>query len=178
MKDQQQENEWNNIERPPAQDDAKRYGLVIFVVLAACISAVTGVFAYKQMSREEAITDRENIMSYLNDFDEDDVDLKQSATGGYHCSYTNDLAHGVNARAASRGDGLFGPMGNYSDNPSNDPLLALHPSDRHENSEILFSKERADDVSSIGSGIATGRNSTHNALLDDYDGQVTKDLLF
>ena len=176
--EKQKEDQLNNSDSPPSQEDAKRYGLVIFIVLAACVSAVTGVFAYKQMSREEASTDRDHVMSYLNDFDEDDVDVKQSATGGYHCSYTNDLAHGVNARADSRGDGLFGPMGGYSDNPGNDPLLALHPSDRRENSEILFSDERGDDVSSIGSGIATGRNSTHNALLDDYDGQVTKDLMF
>ena len=167
-----------NNDTPPSKENAQRYGLVIFFVLVALVSVVTGIFAYKQMSRGEAVTDRDNVMGYLNDFDDEDIDLKKSATGGYHCSYTNDLAHGVNARAVSR-EGLFGPMG-YSDNAGShqDPLLALHPSDRREGGEIHFSEERGDDVSSIGSGIATGRNSTHNALLDDYDGQVTKDLIF
>lgn len=147
----------------------QRYGLLIFFVLIALVSVGAGVFAVKQISRGDRATDRDNVTSYLRDFDDDDIDLKKSATGGYHCSYTNDLAHGLNARCASRGEGLFGF---YGDDAVNDPLLAVPP----RSGEITFSNDR-DDVSSIGSGIGSGRHSTHNPLMDDYDGQVTKDLL-
>ena len=149
--------------------------MVLFFILLAIVGLITGLLTYRRMTRAEPVTDRDEVVAYLNDFDVDDIDLKQSATGGYHCSYTNDLAHGINARAVSR-EGLFGPLG-FSSTPgaSGDPLLRVHSRDSREGSEILFSDEHSDrdDLSSIGSGIATpGRHSTHDRdpLLDIYDG--------
>jgi hypothetical protein len=44
----------------------------------------------------QADTDRTKVLTYLNEFDVEDVDLKHSATGGWHCSYDGPLAHGIN----------------------------------------------------------------------------------
>ena len=133
------------------------------------VGFISGLFAYRHVTKGDATTDRNAVLEYLNDFDIDDIDLKKSATGGYHCSYTNDLAHGINARAVSR-EGLFGPMGFGKKTGTDDPLMAVQARDPR-GGEISFTDEpTGDDISSIGSGIATpGRHSTHNALLDDYD---------
>jgi hypothetical protein len=151
-------------EKQKVEDD-QRYGLLIFFMLLVAAGVVGGVFAYSRLNHREIQTERDVVLEYLNDFDVDDIDLKHSATGGWHCNYTNDLAHGINARAATQ-EGLFGPFG--SKNKTSDPLLA----DPNTGGEISFTDENdRDDITSIGSGIASGRHSTHDALLDDSDGR-------
>ncbi|CAB9526763.1 expressed unknown protein [Seminavis robusta] len=166
-----------SVEHPHEEEEGspksrQRYGLVMFFILIAIVGLITGLLAYRQMTTGDTPTDRDAVLGYLSEFDVDDIDLKQSATGGYHCSYTNDLAHGINARAVSR-EGLFGPMGfSPKSGTTNDPLLQIHGQNSHAEGEIHFSDEpELDDLSSIGSGIGTpGRHSTDAALIDDYDG--------
>ena len=157
----------NGEKEATEHNDGQRYGLLVFFVLVAFVGAAAGLFAYKKvLDSRDRPTERDHVLQYLQDFDVDDIDLKHSATGGWHCSYTNDLAHGINARAASRGEGLFGLSSGYSYKPSTkDPLLA----DTRDGGEISFEDEHdRDDISSIGSG-ATGRNSTRSGLLDSND---------
>ena len=62
------------------------------------------------------------VLEYLNDFDVDDIDLKQSATGGYHCSYTNDLAHGLDILKANVIRGVAVHLGRTGDEAWNDRI--------------------------------------------------------
>ena len=63
-------------------------GVVVFLVYWNCY----------HIHRREIATDRSKVLNYLQDFDVEDIELKHSATGGWHCSYANDLAQGVNSQ--------------------------------------------------------------------------------
>jgi hypothetical protein len=74
-------------------------GLLFFGILAAgtCVWCMI-----KRRREREIATDRTHVLSYLGDFDVEDVDLKHSATGGWHCSYAGPLAHGINNKSRFR----------------------------------------------------------------------------
>ena len=162
-----------NVLLAPRTTEDDRYGLLIFLVLIGAVSIVSALLVYRKLTEREVMTDRSTVLEYLHDFDVDDIDLKQSATGGYHCSYTNDLAYGINAKTAGR-EGLFGPNCFSSrTGTTEDPLLAVHTRSPPISGEISFTDEPdRDDISSIGSGIGRpGRHSTHgdDPLVDAYD---------
>lgn len=72
-------------------------GLVLGLVTMFTL-AILSTYLYIRRSQKESVTERDAVLHYLHGFDVEDVDLKHSATGGWHCSYVNGLAHGVNAR--------------------------------------------------------------------------------
>jgi hypothetical protein len=75
----------------------------IFVIFFGIIAAGTCMFCLVRRRRErEVATDRKQVLDYLGDFDVEDVDLKHSATGGWHCSYAGPLAHGINNKSRFR----------------------------------------------------------------------------
>jgi hypothetical protein len=67
--------------------------LVVFVSLLLCCAC----FCVSRANRQKEIaTERAHVFSYLQAFDVEDVDLRHSATGGWHGTYVNRLAHGLN----------------------------------------------------------------------------------
>jgi len=72
-------------------------GLIVGLAIGVTLGAI-GLFLYCLMmmcDRGEVETDRSKVLGYLGDFDVDHVDLRHSATGGWHCSYSGPLSHGV-----------------------------------------------------------------------------------
>lgn len=68
---------------------------VILLALSASVMTIACLAAHYKTHRE-INTDRKLVLDYMMDFDVEDIDLKRSATGGWHCSYANDLAYGIN----------------------------------------------------------------------------------
>jgi hypothetical protein len=87
----------SDTEPSPFTTSSSNIGKIALVlVLIALLSGVTMsiMFVDNTLKHREALTDRSEVLKYLNTFDVEDVDLKHSATGGWHCSYANDLAQG------------------------------------------------------------------------------------
>ncbi|GAX26277.1 hypothetical protein FisN_16Lh108 [Fistulifera solaris] len=78
------------------QDSSQQTYVVLICVLVVLVSAVFFCMLYMRgrQNHYEATTDRAKVIGYLNAFDVEDVELKHSATGGWHCSYVNGLAQG------------------------------------------------------------------------------------
>jgi len=103
------------------------FSFILFVVGSIMMLFVynTRRYWFKKVGSDYDIpTDRSKITDYLVDFDADDVDLKHSATGGWHCSYGNDLAEGINT--CDPGVGLF-PGWNRPP-PTSTPVLGVSSS--------------------------------------------------
>jgi hypothetical protein len=70
-----------------------RYGMLVFIVVLAMVL----VAGYVMQSRRQAdqTTERALVFSYLQAFDVEDVDVRHSATGGWHGTYVGKLALGT-----------------------------------------------------------------------------------
>lgn len=88
--------------------------------------------------KREATTDRGKVLNYLQNFDVEDIDLKHSATGGWHCSYVNDLARGINAQPMSSPSYMDrGFMADSNYDTSFDPLNSATSSPNTPESKVL-----------------------------------------
>jgi hypothetical protein len=69
-----------------------RYGMLVFIVVLVMVL----VAGYVMQSRRQAeqTTERALVFSYLQAFDVEDVDVRHSATGGWHGTYVGKLAQG------------------------------------------------------------------------------------
>ena len=70
----------------------------LWTIMIACLCAVLFYF-YQRRSRRmkrrsNTTTPRAEVISYLHAFDIEDIELKHSATGGWHCNFVNKLAKG------------------------------------------------------------------------------------
>ncbi|KAL3919129.1 MAG: hypothetical protein SGILL_003910 [Bacillariaceae sp.] len=74
------------------------YGIVAGVIVVAAIIC----FVYmRHLKKKQAVTDKAKIFKYLQKFDVEDVDLRKSPPGGWHGTYLNKLAYGINKAADS-----------------------------------------------------------------------------
>lgn len=91
--------------QPPAQSPnadiekeesnrSNHVALSFILVILICAVIFGMVYVRGRHNYYEATTDRSKVIRYLNNFDVEDVELKHSATGGWHCSYVNGLAQG------------------------------------------------------------------------------------
>jgi hypothetical protein len=97
---------------PPSTADTNRNGKSKFVLVTlflACTALAAVGFAARFKHQKDVATERGHVFAYLQGFDVEDVDLRHSATGGWHGTYVNKLAHGVNhsdaAQSSSGGAG-------------------------------------------------------------------------
>lgn len=71
-------------------------GLTLMSLTICAILLAT--YLYARHSRKgkilEVTTDRSKVLSYIGDFSVEDLHLKHSACGGWHCTFENDLAEG------------------------------------------------------------------------------------
>jgi hypothetical protein len=76
---------------------------LVFLMVILCVICVL-----RHMRRKEVETQKSLIFAYLQQFDVEDIDLRKSPPGGWHGTYLNELAYGVNKSARNR----------YTDRPS------------------------------------------------------------
>jgi hypothetical protein len=84
--------------------DASSDGAVVaYGVIAGLITlAAVACFCYARYAKKKrAVTDKAAIFKYLQKFDVEDVDLRRSPPGGWHGTYLNKLAYGINKAAES-----------------------------------------------------------------------------
>jgi hypothetical protein len=91
-----------SIAELPVSDISKSGGIHIGRIFLWMIMIPTmGMVLYymyqrrrRAMRRRTTETPRTEVISYLNKFDIEDIELKHSATGGWHCNFVNKLAKG------------------------------------------------------------------------------------
>ena len=121
-----------------SDSSSRAKGLLIFLLIAIAFVGLAMCAQQYCHHKREASTDRGKVLNYLQDFDVEDIDLKHSATGGWHCSYVNDLARGVNVQCntGSTPDRHFMHEDYYEDTGF-DPLNAAASSPTSPESKVL-----------------------------------------
>lgn len=145
----------------------KWVGLLMFL-LASVAAVVLGSLFVGRRGHKEVGTDRSKVLGYMNEFDVEDVDLKHSATGGWHCNYTNSLAEGVNMGPGTPDGGLMGTT------KSNDGMFAPLTSAPDSGNSILTDSLFMDDEGPAALGGLDGssgarRASGYDGLIDAYN---------
>ena len=86
------------VDRSSKDDDSSREPWIVMVLLVVTLGGVSFAYlTYRSYRRHRMVTtDRSEVLNYLSNFDIEDVDLAHSASGGWSCSYANDLAYGLN----------------------------------------------------------------------------------
>jgi hypothetical protein len=178
---------------PPGIDTSSKNGnpkstvvIVMFVFLICGSIAVALYMRSRSKLNRDASTDRSKVILFLNEFDVDDIDLKHSATGGWHCSYSNDLANGHNRRASepqrSPAFGGLSPLPSDRSKRStlgSDPLLTAPLTRSRIIKESLFMNDDDDDDNDSRSSFGGGNRFTeatsskqrpgYGGLLDEYN---------
>jgi len=67
-----------------------------FVSVCLLVFAIFGFCICRAEKGKREATERALVFSYLQDFDLEDIDVKQAATGGFHGTYIGSLAQGLN----------------------------------------------------------------------------------
>eukprot|EP00980_Cylindrotheca_fusiformis_P024148 scaffold11571_cov122-Cylindrotheca_fusiformis.AAC.11 len=69
-----------------------------WVIVGVClaIAALAIIFLRRRRQRKRSETQKSSIFAYLQKFDVEDVDLRKSPPGGWHGTYLNKLAYGIN----------------------------------------------------------------------------------
>jgi hypothetical protein len=147
-------------------------GAIAVIVLAGVGFLAFAMFARgKSKLNRDVTTDRAHVIQFLNDFDVEDIDLKHSATGGWHCSYSNDLANGRNRRA-ERGSSFNGlsPLERSLSSPVSDKYLTA-PLNSSLLDDSLFMDD-SDSESGLGGGFSESRSKHrlgYDGLMDAYN---------
>jgi hypothetical protein len=144
----------------------------LLILLLVGIGATFAAMCAQQYwyTKRESITDRGKVLDYLQSFDVEDIDLKHSATGGWHCSYVNDLARGVIHHSGSPNGGSskatfladsdydspFDPLDSHASPPTTPESKVLQDS--------LFVIEDGEEVMTFGNDRSTrdGMGSAYN----------------
>ena len=78
-------------------NDPAVLSLGIFLLVSACLMGMCWCHQSQKRAKEQYHQKQMmNIFKYLNAFDVDDVDIMRSPAGGYHGTYKNELALGIN----------------------------------------------------------------------------------
>jgi hypothetical protein len=196
---QQESTSEDPTEKGVQREDGRkgRAGFVFFVVLmvsllVCCCCCLFIRYHYRNKSRRRhssasvlltqnalLVTDRSHLMPILDQFDARDVDLKRSATGGWHGCFSNELAQGRNNY---RPEDVFGSTDSSdSDNDGLDSFLCSgspYTDSSLFNEDILFMGDKSagsgglDDHGGVNDGpyiSAIQRSSAYNGLVDAYE---------
>lgn len=155
-------------EQPASQSGSAKKGMVIAVIVSLIAGALFGMacFAKKLAALNRDVdTDRSKVIEYLSDFDVDDIDMKRSATGGWHICYSNDLAIGLNRRS--------GQESRSSASRGSDPLLTMPLTNSSVLEDSLFmDDEDASENGSVGLGDGNRFSYSNYSRRQGYDGLV------
>jgi len=81
------------------QKDPKFVGIVAGFIISALVLTVASCVLYHRTRARHELAKQNAIFTYLHQFSAEDIDLRKSPPGGWHGTYLNKLAHGVNTRA-------------------------------------------------------------------------------
>jgi hypothetical protein len=141
----------------PAAKKGKR-GIVVMAWLFAASVVVVVFLVWRRRRNRESYPDSAQVLEYLRGFDDVEVDLKHSATGGYHGTYVN---HDGGPRYY-KGDSETVSFGNEMSPLTYDPIVE----------QSLFSIDD-DDPPSFGGGGGGGslqrQASNYDGLMDAYN---------
>jgi hypothetical protein len=145
--------------------------VAIFVVLFCGLVAVAFLVKRSRSGiNRDVSTDRTQVIQYLNEFDVDDIDLKHSATGGWHCSYSNDLAKGRNRRSERKSS--YSGLEPQLLMPGSESLLGEPLNDSSVLQDALFMDE--DDAGEYGGGLGVSSRfeESRSSQGQGYDGLI------
>jgi hypothetical protein len=88
-------NEWYHpsSKRNFADPKTLSFGIIALLLL---VLAVVMFLVSRRRSRKQAESQKSSIFTYLQRFDVEDIDLRKSPPGGWHGTYLNKLAYGIN----------------------------------------------------------------------------------
>merc|ERR1712176_1328520 len=82
------------------KNDPKVVGMIAGVVVSALVLMVSCGILYRRTRARHELAKQNAIFTYLQQFSVEDIDLRKSPPGGWHGTYLNKLAHGVNTAAS------------------------------------------------------------------------------
>lgn len=89
-----------NSELRPTNKTFLKLGHMLYLLMSIglFILACAGLVYFCLSRRKRKATGRALVFSYLQNFDLEDIEVKQAATGGWHGTYVGNLAFGLNVR--------------------------------------------------------------------------------
>jgi len=84
---------------PNNKSKAKIIGIIIVVLFSLVLSICTAFLIGRRSTKRKDVIKKNSIFTYLQKFNVEDVDLRKSPAGGWHGTYLNKLAFGVNTNA-------------------------------------------------------------------------------
>jgi hypothetical protein len=138
-------------------------GVVAVVVVMSAILLIISCFAYKRRHRDHhAETDSKHIERYVGTFDDVEVELKHSATGGWHGTYVN---HDGGPRYFSD-DGM--PGDDFITFSGGEMSSLTHSAIIQDSLFSLDDEEPALGAGALGAGEFHQRQSSYRGLVDVY----------
>jgi hypothetical protein len=80
--------------------DPRLIGILVGVTVSALFLLISCFVLYRRTRARHELAKQNAIFTYLQKFPVEDIDLRKSPPGGWHGTYLNKLAHGVNTRAS------------------------------------------------------------------------------
>jgi len=80
------------------EKDMTFIGMVAGVIVSALVLMVSCFVLYRRTRARHELAKQNAIFTYLQQFSVEDIDLRKSPPGGWHGTYLNKLAHGVNTK--------------------------------------------------------------------------------
>jgi hypothetical protein len=145
-------------------------GTVLLLSALVAVVAVGGLYLSRRF-KGQAATDRSEVTTYLGGFDIEDVELKHSATGGWHCNFINGLSHGkyVSRNAAQRP-----PLSAHNSGEMPDALMRVPLTDIASTADKEFMFCDADETEDT---LDSSSRSTSSLLHGGEPGSVYGDLV-
>jgi len=80
--------------------DPKLIGMIAGAIFSALVLMLSCCVLYRRTRSRRELVKHNSIFNYLQQFSVEDIDLRKSPPGGWHGTYLNKLAHGVNTAAS------------------------------------------------------------------------------
>lgn len=77
-----------------SSSNSSHTGTIMLCLSLVAVVSLSALYLSRRVKKDRAVTDRSQVTTYLNNFNIEDVELKHSFTGGWHCNFVNDLADG------------------------------------------------------------------------------------
>jgi hypothetical protein len=89
------------VTAPPVSADSLSVALMGLGITTVVVLFIIMVVLIRNRRHREQVTERALVFSYLQAFEPEDIDVRNSATGGWHATYVGKLAHGRSSTSHS-----------------------------------------------------------------------------
>jgi len=172
-----------------ADHKGKSWTKYIFYFVFLCILSIVlmlsvcGTWNSDRKGPYDVPTDRKHITKYLHGFDSNGIDVRHSATGGWHGAYQSDLAEGINTMDPNAGlfpnwrrssinntiQQIIKPTTTISTLSSNHSRRSMRNNNNHDYGELLLF---ADDNDQTHKALSSNNRPYKDADSDDDDGHI------